>query len=499
MTSHIVIVENRQDWNEAFPEVELVLASDYLGNKDYLKLKQPHIINLCRSYRYLSTGYYCSLLAEARQHKMLPSVRTITDLSRKAIYSLDAEGLDKLVNRYLKKHADQLAGDTLEMYILFGRTESLDFQPLARQIFEIFACPLLKVEFRFQQNWHINRIRPFGLNALPKAQQDFFSEAFNNYLSYRWRKPRPKNRYRYDLAILYNPAEALPPSNKAALQKFIRAGRKLAVNVELIEKKDYPRLAEYDALFIRETTNIDHYTYQFARKAEAEGMVVMDDPHSIVMCTNKVYLSELLAEHNIPRPRSVILRKGDNHHPVGIDYPVVLKIPDGSFSRGVFKAENAGQFRSITEKLFRESDLILAQEYLYTEFDWRIGVLNRQPIFACQYYMSKAHWQIVKHGSKGGFTEGGYKSWPLDQVVPEVIDTAVKAANLIGDGFYGVDIKQNEDGLYVIEVNDNPNLETGVEDAAEGEALYLTILGEFVRRLDRRKVPHDPTRGSAGA
>lgn len=165
----------------------------------------------------------------------------------------------------------------------------------------------------------------------------------------------------------------------------------------------------------------------------------------------------------------------------------MLKIPDGSFSRGVFKAENADQYRSITEKLFRESDLILAQEYLYTEFDWRIGVLNRQPIFACQYYMSGSHWQIVKHGSKGGFTEGGYQSWRIEDVPPAVIATALQAANLIGDGFYGVDIKQNDDGLYVIEVNDNPNLETGVEDAAEGDELYRTILGEFVRRLDTRK------------
>lgn len=488
MTSHIVIVENRQDWSEEFHEVDLVLAGDYLGNKDFLKLKQPHVINLCRSYRYLSTGYYCSLLAEARGHKMLPSVRTITDLSRKAIYSLDAEGLDKLVDRYLKKHADCSGSQTLDMYILFGRTESQDFQPLARQIFEIFACPLLKVEFRYQQSWHISRIRPFALNTLPVEKKSFFNEAFNSYLSYRWRKPRPKNRYRYDLAILHNPLEVLPPSNKAALQKFVRAGRKLDINVELIEKKDYSRLAEYDALFIRETTNIDHYTYQFSRKAEAEDMVVMDDPHSIVMCTNKVYLSELLAENNVPRPRSVILRKGDNQARQNvIGYPVVLKIPDGSFSRGVFKAENADQYRSITEKLFRESDLILAQEYLYTEFDWRIGVLNRQPIFACQYYMSRSHWQIVKHGSKGGFTEGGYKSWQIEAVPPGVIDTALQAANLIGDGFYGVDIKQNDEGLYVIEVNDNPNLETGVEDAAEGDALYLRILGEFVRRLDIRK------------
>ncbi len=489
MTSHIVIVENARDWKPAYPDVELVLARDYLTDRRFTKLKHSHVINLCRSYRYLSTGYYCSLLAEARHHKMLPSVKTITDLSRKAIYSLDTTSLDRLVPRYLKKHAEHAATDSLRLYILFGSSESSEFQGLARQIFEVFACPLLRVEFRRHEKWHITNIRPVALNALPEDKQEFFSQAFSHYLSYRWRKPKPKSRYRYDLAILHNPQEKLPPSNKAALQKFVRAGKKLGINVELIEKKDYPRLAEYDALFIRETTNIDHYTYQFARKAEAEGMVVMDDPHSIVMCTNKVYLSELLTENNIPCPRTVILRKGDStQSQVEIAFPIVLKIPDSSFSRGVFKADNPEQFDKISRELFRESDLILAQEFLYTEFDWRIGILNRQPIFACQYFMSRAHWQIVKHGSKGGFTEGGYQSWRLELVPAEVVQTAVDAANLIGDGFYGVDIKQNENGLYVIEVNDNPNVETGVEDAAQGDLLYLTILTDFVRRLDDRKV-----------
>ena len=46
----------------------------------------------------------------------------------------------------------------------------------------------------------------------------------------------------------------------------------MGVEVELITKKDYPRLAEYDALFIRETTGLDHHTYRFAKKAEEEGM-----------------------------------------------------------------------------------------------------------------------------------------------------------------------------------------------------------------------------------
>ena len=45
-----------------------------------------------------------------------------------------------------------------------------------------------------------------------------------------------------------------------------------------------------------------------------------------------------------------------------------------------------------------------------------------------------------------------------------MIDIAVRAAQPIGDGFYGVDLKQTDNGIVVMEVNDNPNLEHGIEE-----------------------------------
>ncbi|WP_255211005.1 ATP-grasp domain-containing protein [Methylogaea oryzae] len=172
-------------------------------------------------------------------------------------------------------------------------------------------------------------------------------------------------------------------------------------------------------------------------------MVVMDDPDSIVKCANKVYLAELFATHNIPCPKTRILQKGVSESVRGeIDFPVVLKIPDGSFSRGVYKANDEAEYKALTEKLFKESDLILAQEFLYTEFDWRIGILNNQPLYACQYFMSRKHWQIYKHDESGKAEEGGFKTWMVRDVPRKVVDTALSLARLIGDGLYGVDIKE---------------------------------------------------------
>ena len=66
-------------------------------------------------------------------------------------------------------------------------------------------------------------------------------------------------------------------------------------------------------------------------------------------------------------------------------------------------------------------------------------------------------------------------------------EIAVKASNLIGNGLYGVDLKADDHGVYIIEVNDNPNLDAGVEDAVLKDELYNRVIAEFVGRLDAIK------------
>jgi hypothetical protein len=75
---------------------------------------------------------------------------------------------------------------------------------------------------------------------------------------------------------------------------------------------------------------------------------------------------------------------------------------------------------------------------------------------------------------------------------PQVISIALKAANLIGDGFYGVDLKQVGSGYCVIEVNDNPSVDAGNEDGVLKDALYLEVMSVFARRMAQRRQPcHD--------
>ena len=120
---------------------------------------------------------------------------------------------------------------------------------------------------------------------------------------------------------------------------------------------------------------------------------------------------------------------------------MVVKIPDGSFSRGVHKVDNFAELKALTDHLFEDTDLLLAQAFMPTEFDWRVGVLDGEPLFVCQYQMARGHWQIIKHGPDGA-REGGFRTMALSDAPKQVIDVALRAAQAIGEGLYGVDVKE---------------------------------------------------------
>ena len=103
MSKLIIVVDNVQDWTVYYPSEDLITVQDYLARSGSYDASRTQVLNLCSSYRYLSNGYYCSLLAEARDQRVIPSVRTINDLRNKSIYSLDIEDLNENLNKILAK------------------------------------------------------------------------------------------------------------------------------------------------------------------------------------------------------------------------------------------------------------------------------------------------------------------------------------------------------------------------------------------------------------
>ena len=478
----LLVVDNPRRWPLNIPGAEVVAARDYLTDPRFAALTRTKVFNLCRSYRYQAAGYYVSLLAAARGHKPLPSVITMQDLRLASIVKLASQELEEQMQRVFHP----LKSDTFELSIYFGRNLAAKYDRLSLALFNQFPAPLLRATFVRNGRWRVEGIRVIGAADIPDEHHPFVIEQAQAHFSRPRRAPKAKPASRFDLAILRDPEEAMAPSDDKALKKFAEAGEALGIGVSFIEKDAFGSLAEYDALFIRETTYVNHHTFRFARRAVAEGLVVIDDPESILRCTNKVFLAELMDRHEIPTPKTMIFSR-DNAPQVGerIGFPCVIKQPDSAFSAGVTKIDTAEQFARETAALFEKSDLLLAQEFVPTDFDWRIGILGGEPLFVCRYYMARRHWQIVKRDEKG-VHEGRYDTMAVSEAPKNVVTLAARAAKFIGNGLYGVDLKVIGGRPKIIEINDNPNIDSGVEDRILGPELYERIMRHFLRRLEER-------------
>ncbi len=484
--SALLVVDNPKRWPLAIPGVEVIAARDYLTERRYSDLRAAKVFNLCRSYRYQSVGYYVSLLAEARGHRPLPTIGTIQDLRSPAVVRTLSGELDERVQRLFKP----LRSRSFELSIYFGRNTAQRYLPLARALFDLFPAPLLRARFeRSGARWELRSIALLAGSEVPDAHRGFVGEAAAMHFAGARSRRRRRSAPRFDLAILVNPDEPSPPSDARALRRFERAADAVGFSTERITRDDAGRLAEFDALFIRETTAVNHHTFRMASRAEAEGLVVIDDPRSIIRCTNKVYLAELLERHDVATPDTLIVHRGNTAQVEPVcGFPCVLKAPDSSFSAGVVKADDADALARALDKFFARSDLVVAQAFVPTDFDWRVGVLDGRPLYVCRYHMAKRHWQIIQRDDSGNTAaEGAVDTLAVAEAPADIVRTAVRAANLVGDGLYGVDLKRVGRRVVVIEVNDNPSLDAGYEDRILKDALYREIAGSLMRRVIARK------------
>ncbi|MBN2174487.1 MAG: GNAT family N-acetyltransferase [Bacteroidales bacterium] len=479
---NLLVIDQKNSFKSNIENVKVVTARHYITDKKYQELKNARVFNLCNSYKYQSLGYYVSLLASARDHRVIPSVATIGDYRNISI----VKSLSTEVDDLLQKSLNGMPDDKFELVIYFGRCVEEKYKPLAAKLYKLFETPALRINLTRSDKWYIQKVTPLGIDKINNGEREILAAMMQDYFSRkRFTIPRLKN-YKYDLAILTNPNEQYPPSSARALEKFKAAADRQGFYVEFINKDDLNRLSEFDALLIRETTNVNNYTYSFSRMAYAEGLVVIDEPWSILRCSNKIYLYERMALNKIRMPASAVISResATRLKTDSLRFPMVLKAPDGSFSTGVKKVNDREQLMSELKALFKTSDLIIAQSFIPTDYDWRIGILGNEPLFACKYFMARGHWQIYNWEGKKNDREGNFEAVPLHLVPEKVMKTALKAASLIGDGLYGVDLKEVNGEVFLIEVNDNPNIDAGIEDKLLGDELYNRIILTLFDRIE---------------
>jgi len=476
-----IIVNQPEKWNFSIENINVISSQEYLTNPKFSLLKKARVFNLCKDYSYQSKGYYVSLLAEARGHLAIPTVKNIVDLKTLKLVRIVSDEFDDIIQQSLKSIKSQEF--TLSIY--FGQNVAHKYKELSALFYRHFQVPFLRVKFNFSTKWNIQSIKAISENEIPDEHLESVQVFANQYFSKK-RYDTPKlTTSDFDLAILVNPKDPAPPSNSKALKKFIEIAEKMNIYAELIEPKDLSRLSSFDALFIRQSTEVNNEAYAFARKAQQEGIAIIDYPDAILKCCNKVYMAEALQNANIETPKTIIVHKDNRSNVLEFTgLPCVLKAPDSTFSFGVKKAKDIEEFNTLVNNMLKESELIIAQEFCPSDYDWRIGIIDGKPLYACKYYMAKDHWQIYNwNAKKKNDQDGNADCLPIEKVPKKVLSMALKSAKIMGKGLYGIDIKVVNNKPMVIEINDNPNIDFGVEDLYYGDLVYTEILTALKKRL----------------
>lgn len=483
------------------PGVRTLSPGEYLQGEDRDGRpvpRTPLCINLCRDFAARRNGYYVSLVASSRDQDVLPTVEQLEDLRYRSYYlrvlqeagvptpSLRVTpGTSRWVPRVEMEDAN---ARRLSLVAVFGRVGHGGLAKLCREVWTCFPVPLLRIDLHRRtrgrdRRWKVTKLKPVAPGDLAESEIARLLRLLGQQAPRVPGGPRKRATYHW-LACLWDADEQLQPSGVETLEKIERVATERNVHLDLISLGELSRLPEYDALFIRTTTGVDNRTFEFSKMARAFGMPVIDDPDSILRCSDKVFLFELFQRHGVPMPPThVIQEQGHEERLRALGLPLILKSPGGSFSRSVKKAETHDQAIEVARAMFAETSLVVAQDFLPTDFDWRVGVLAGEPLYAARYFMAGGHWQVLQQGRGGRVKEGRVEAVPLGEAPQAVLEVALAATRRIGDGLYGVDLKEVGSGPVVIEVNDNPDLHVGYEDRAEGDAIYERIVDEFVRRI----------------
>ena len=261
-------------------------------------------------------------------------------------------------------------------------------------------------------------------------------------------------------------------SNSEQLNALIRCrdvAEGMGHDVDFIFPVDINKIPKMDALFIRARTDPLNVTYVAARMAGFHGIPVLDDPQSIQICSDKVNMYSHLIKKNISMPKTIFLSKNTisvenvTHLFDELGSPLIVKEPSTSFSLRVEKVNDIAEFFRVARRFIKLSDWIVVQQFIESRYDWRVGVLDGKLLYACKYTIPSDTFKI-QASVNGHLVYCGVESVPCEKVPPHVINLGIDAANAIGKGLYGVDIKNNNGDAYVIEVNDNPSIESGEDD-----------------------------------
>ncbi|HKI58318.1 MAG TPA: RimK family alpha-L-glutamate ligase [Trueperaceae bacterium] len=267
-----------------------------------------------------------------------------------------------------------------------------------------------------------------------------------------------------------------------ALTNFRLAAFELGHELDFLFKEELKYLRNYDGVLIRALTDPLNTSYVVARTAEMLGIRVLDHADSIRVCCDKVNMYARMQAGGVPIPETRVLAEHELKPAVAetlfeaLGTPLVLKAPNSSFSLYVDKVATPEAFVKVGRRFLRRADRLIVQQYLPSDFDWRVVTLDGRVLAVVTYRFAPHGWRTMDRSEAGEWAT--VEGVPKDGADPRLLRIALDAANAVGRSLYGIDVKEIDGEYYVIEVNDNPTIAAGEEDQANPE-----VYEEIIRYL----------------
>ena len=224
-----------------------------------------------------------------------------------------------------------------------------------------------------------------------------------------------------------------------------------------------------------------------ARRLECLGVRTVNRSSAIEICNDKGLQALVFARNGVPHPVSCHAFSYEQVRTAidAVGWPAVVKPVSGSWGRGVTRLLDTNcldawvggrESADAAGKLFP----VLVQEYVEKPgHDLRVIVVGRTPVVAIQRISDD--WRTNTHlGASVARTE----------ITAEIEKLCAQAVDVLGEGFYGVDLLADKDTgeMKVLEVNANPEF-------AKSSAVHgVDIAGHLADYLaDRVRERSEPT------
>lgn len=259
------------------------------------------------------------------------------------------------------------------------------------------------------------------------------------------------------------------------INHFIKTAKTLGINIRVLKPEEIDLLVTRedrksilvnggtttlpDFLLPRMGSGTTYFALSVIRHLERLGIKTFNSSHSIDIVKDKLYTQQILAESDLPVPKTMLAKFPINSELVEkhIGFPVVVKTISGSQGKGVHLSSTKHDFEDLMHFIETTDSKanIIVQEYIKTSHgkDLRVFIIGGK-VVACM------ERRTSDNSFKANFSRGAnvikYK------VSSKIEWLATETARILNLDIAGIDLLFDGDNFRICEANSSPGFK-GIE------------------------------------